>query len=212
MKGLFLNTYYSSIGNMKLFSLLVLAAAAVVVATGNPTAQELFVYLTVTALSVNAVVSSRKDASSKWNKYEITMPLRRKEIIQCKYLSYGFWVMAGTAFALVITVVTLILHKGSNLPYGVSNLFSVFVLGIGISILTGSLFYPLSYLAGIEKSETILFISILSAIGISIAVLNLLNRFLDSAVWRILLFMAFYLVLFGISYLLTYFIYSKKEF
>lgn len=78
MKGLFLNNLYSSIGNIKLFLIIVFTVAAAVLVTGNPTAQELFVYLTITALSINAVASSRKDAVSNWNKFEITMPVGGK--------------------------------------------------------------------------------------------------------------------------------------
>lgn len=212
MKGLLLNGFYSAVGNIKLFLLIVLITGATLIATGNPTAQESFIYITITALSVNAVVSSRKDAISKWNKFEITMPVRRRDIVACKYSSYMLWVLAGTLLALVVTAVATLIHKNSNLPLGTANLYSTFTLGIGISFLTGALFYPFSYLVGIEKSETVLIISILAAIGLTIAALHILNQFIASFAARMVMFIIFFLSAFAISYILTLSMYLKKEF
>lgn len=212
MKGLFLNSIYSSIGNIKLFLLIVLGIAVTVMITGNPTAQELFVYITITAFSMNAVVSSRKDAASKWNKFELTMPILRKQVIQSKYLSYLFWVITGTALALIVTLTASLIHSNANVPYGIRNLCSMFSLGIGIALLTGSLFYPISYIVGLEKSETVLNISVLAAIGLAITALHVLNLLIAFFAVRVAAFIIFYLVIFSISYGLTLLIYFKKEF
>lgn len=211
MKGLFLNNLYSSIGNIKLFLIIVFTVAAAVLATGNPTAQELFVYITITALSINAVVSSRKDAVSNWDKFEITMPVRRKDVIRSKYLTYVFWLAVGVVIALVISVVTMLIHGNRNLLYGMSNFYSIFVLGVGISLFTGALFFPIAYIAGIDKSETILIISVLMAIGLAVLILNMLNQFFSGFDVRMGIFVIFYILFFAVSYLLTLGIYEKKE-
>lgn len=212
MRGLILNGFYSSIGNIKLLFAMVAVAAGAVIITGNPTAQELFVYITITALSVNAVVSSRKDNASKWNKYEITLPILRKDIIKSKYFAYALWVGVGTFTTLVVIAVTMLIHGDSNLLSSMENLYSMFALGIGIALLTGGLFYPASYMVGIDKSETILVLSILMAIGLAIVTLNTLNLFIFSFAVRIVVFIAFYTVFFLISYILTLCIFYKKEF
>ncbi len=161
MKGLLLNEFYSAVGNIKLFLFIALAAAISLIVTGSPTAQELFVYITITALSVNAVVSFRKDA--------VCLP-------------------------------------------GTGALPSMFNLGIGISLLTGALFYPLSYRFGIDKSETILIISIISAILLSIVTLNILNRYIPSFSTRMSVFILLYSASFAASYKTTLLLYQKKEF
>lgn len=211
MKGLFINNFYSSIGNIKLFLTIVLAAAAFVLVTGNPTAQELFVYITITALSINGVVSSRKDAISNWNKFEITMPIKRKDIIKSKYMSYVFWLGIGTALAFVVTMVTILIHRNSNLLYETSNFYSMFVLGIGISLFTGALFFPIAYIVGIDKSETILIISVLFAIGLAVIILTVLNQFITYFIIRMVIFVIICIVFFAVSYILTLGIYTKKE-
>lgn len=211
MKGLFLNGFYATIGNIKLFLWIVLAVGAFLLATGNPTLQELFVYITITALSGNGVISARKDAVSKWNKYEITMPVRRKEIVQCKYLSYLFWVFASTVLAGLVTAAAMLIHGDSFLAIGGAGLASMFALGIGIAVLTGGFFYPLSYLFGVEKSETALIISILAAMGFAIVSLNLLHTLHFTFSLRMGAFIAAYMLLFVCSYALSLLLYSKKE-
>lgn len=211
MKGLFLNNLYSSIGNIKLFMMIVFTVAAAVLVTGNPTAQELFVYITITALSINSVVSSRKDAVSNWNKFEITMPVRRNDVIKSKYLTYLFWLAVGVGIALVVTVVTMLIYRNSNLLNGMSNFNSMFVLGIGISLFTGALFFPIAYIVGIDKSETILIISLLLAIGLAILILNVLNQFIFDFHVRMAIFIIIYILFFAVSYILTLGIYAKKD-
>lgn len=212
MKGLFLNNFYSTMGELRLFLALALLGAAWVIVTGDSTALEIFVYVIITMLAIHTVGGSRRDAASRWNKFEITMPVCRKEIIRCKYLSYLFWTIAGAALSLSVTIAATWIHSGSILLYGLSNVCSMFALGIGIAMLTGAFFYPLSYLAGVDKSETILSISVMAAVGAAIVVLNILNRHVDSFGVRMTLFILGYLLLFALSYGLTAALYRKKEF
>lgn len=211
MKGLFLNHFYASIGDMKLFLVVVVIAAAAAIVTGNPTAQEIFVYITITALSISAVASSRKGAVSNWDKFEITMPVQRKEIVKSRYLIYSFWLAVGVVIALAVTLVTMRIHKNSNLLHEMSNFYSMFVLGIGLSLLTGSLFFPIACLAGLDKSETILIISFLLSIGLTVLILNVLNYFITYFAIRMAAFIILYLIFFLGSYILTRGIYAKKE-
>lgn len=205
MKGLFLNGIYSALGNMKLFLLVVLAMAAVLLATGYTTVQELFVYITITAFSANAVVSLRRDADSKWNKYEITMPVRRRDIVTCKYVSYVFWVLVGAVLALAVAYAARLIHGTSG------DLSSMMIIGTGISVLTGALFYPLSYVVGEKKSETVLIISIIAAIGLTVGILNVLGHYTaDSAVKR-LAYCVFAVIAFAASYGLALLLYRRRE-
>lgn len=212
MKGLFLNGFYATVGNMRIFMAVVFLAAAVLLATGNPTAQELFVYITITALSIQGVVSARKDSVSQWNKYEITMPVRRKDIVKCKYISYLFWVGTGTVLAAAVTSITMVIHGASDMFPDISRLYSMFVLGIGISVLTGTVFYPLFYLCGSDKSETVLMISVIVAVGASVFILSLLNKWLPAFSVRCGVFAAVYMLLFAVSYFLSLSVYLRKEF
>ncbi len=223
MKGLILDNFYKTINSMKLFVLFVIGAGIALLVTGNDTLLELFVYIAITALSVTALSGMRKDSDAKWNKYELTLPVTRKHIISSKYISYLFWVFAGTVIALVFTGLVVIIH-GNVFVYGfrdvfriwISGYFSLFTLGIGIAVMVGALFYPLAYLLGADKSETLLVISVISSVGLAIFLIWLANRGIGSeAEYYYMRLGAFILTCF-LMYLASYFIahsiYKNKEF
>lgn len=213
MKGLFLDNFFKTIGGMKLLLFLVLIVGIAVTITGNDTALRIFVYLSITALSVTAVASMRKDADVKWNKYELTLPVTRKVIIKSKYVSYLFWVLIGTIIAAVFIALAHLFHGNIFFAYGVQDIASLFGLGIGIAILVGALFFPLAYLVGIDKSEVLLVISIIGGIGLAFLFVWLINQG-DIADYYVELgiFDASCVLLFAISYFATNDIYKNREF
>jgi len=213
MKGLFLDNFYKTINNMKLFAILVFAVAIALLVTGNDTIMELFVYISITALSVNAVSSMRKDADAKWNKYELTLPVTRKDIIKCKYISYLFWVLIGTGIAAVFTGLAVLIHGNVFFVFGSRDVISLFALGIGIAMMVGALFYPMSYLFGIDKSETLLVVSVIGGVGLAVFLIWVINRGEVLNYYpRLGIFVLTYILIFAASYLFTRSIYIKKEF
>lgn len=210
MRGLFLNGFYSAAGYIRVYLFFIAAAAAAVLFMGNDTAIELFVYITVPLIAMNAVAVSGRDIACRWSKFEITLPVRRSDIIKSRYMIYLFWSMVGAVFAFAVSVASM--FRQGTLFVDVSGLCSMFALGIGISILAGAFFHPLCCLAGADKNEIVLLISILLAVGTAIVSLNILNRFLSSFAVRMGIFIAFYCLVFAVSYLLSLCIYLKKEF
>lgn len=204
MKGLFLNGFYAAVGSVKLFLLLVAAAGAALLVFGGSTAQELFVYLSVTALSVNGVAGMHN--ASSWNKFAITLPVRRRDVVRCQFLNHLFWVLVGTVIALLVTAAAARLH-------GNGSTVSMFVLGIGISLLTAAIFYPAAHLLGTERSEAVLVLSVLGAVGLSVGCVGFLNRFPAlSSPRRTALFIAFYLLTLLASYRITVGVHARKEY
>lgn len=213
MKGLFLDNFYKTAGSMKLFVFFVLAAGLAVLVTGNDTLLELFVYLAITALSVNGISGMRKDAEVKWNKLELTLPVRRADIIKSKYLSYLFWVLTGVVTAAVFTVLAVAIHGNVFFVYGLRDINSLFTLGTGIALLAGALFYPLAYLFGADKSETLLVISVIGSIGLAVSLIWLVNLNGTLSYYaRLGVFALAVVLVFGGSYGFTKVLYCGKEF
>lgn len=215
MKGLFFDNFYKTISSMTLFAFLILVAAIALLITGNYTILELFVYVSITALSANAVSSMRKDADAKWNKYELTLPVTRKEIIKCKYASYLFWVFVGTIIAAVITALAVIIHGNIFFAYGFRDVISLFSLGIGIAVMVGALFFPMAYVFGADRSETLLVISVIGSVGLAVLLVWLVNQVNSEVVPyypRLVIFVLAYILLYFVSYIITRSIYNKKEF
>lgn len=213
MKGLFLDNFYKTISSMKLFGLLVLIVAIILLAIGDYNTLPLFVYISITALSVNAVSSMRKDADAKWNKYELVLPVTRKDIIKCKYLSYLFWVLIGTVIAAIFISLAVLIHGNIYFAYGFRDVFTLFAFGIGIAVIVGALFYPMAYLFGVDKSETLLVISVIGSVGLAVLLTWLINQ-VDALIYYpgLGVFVLAYILIYLASYLVTGSIYNKKEF
>lgn len=205
MKGLFLNGFYSTISGIKLLLVLLLWAAAAVI-TGNATVCELFVYAVITALPLYAAAGMRRDAATHWDRFELTLPVRRRDIIRCKYVSYLFWVLIGAALAGAMAVATRLIH-------GVSvGILSTLVLGCGISLLAGALYFLLAHICGAQISEAILFLSVLGGIGLAVIFVNVLHALaLSSRIGTAVLGVSC-LALFALSYAGSAAVYSRREY
>lgn len=213
MKGLFLDNFYKTVGSIKLFAFLVLGVGIAVLVTGNATTLELFVYIAITALSVNGVTGMRKDADVKWSKLELTLPVRRSDIIKSKYISYLFWVLIGIVTASIFTALAVAIHGNVFFVYGFRDVSSLFTLGTAIALMAGALFYPLAYLFGVDKSETLLVVSVIGSIGLAIFFIWIVNlNEILGYYTRLGIFGFIAVLIFFLSSIITTIIYHRKEF
>lgn len=210
MKGLFLNSFYEAWNNLRVVGILILVFGIGVICSGNATLAELFPYITISAFAVSSIATLRKDSVSQWNKYELTLPIKRKNIISGKYISYIFWTLCGLAVSAVIVFITLIAHE-NLFAYGLRDCFSLFSLGMGLAIIAGAIFYPLAILCGADKSEILLAISVVLSICTSITIINAVNILKFSYAARLIIFNLAYVLIYAISYLLSKGLYANKE-
>lgn len=219
MIGLLKNNFYGAIGSAILFLIVFIAAGAVLLITGNPVLLYILTMVSATAFAFNAVAGFRKEASSKWSNYELTTPIRRKDIVKSRYVSHMSWMAFGILLAAVFVVLTALLH-GSRCFYTVErDPLVLFCLSVGIALLLGVIYYPAIYFFGADKSEVIMIISLLGSVGISYAIIWLLNaingfRLLTDPEFYFLMavFMGIVVLLFVLSYFLTVFVFRKKEY
>ena len=160
----------------------------------------------------------RKESASKWEKYKLTLPISRKDIIESQYISHTIWSIAGVAVVAVFMAFTVIIHGDQYFYYGFRDAITL-VLGGGIlAILIGAISYPLYYLWGAEKTEVILVISVIGSIGIVFALTMLVNTFSDGNVSDTLYYISLVIVtaVTIIAYVSSYFIskciFQKREY
>jgi ABC-2 type transport system permease protein len=94
------------------------------------------------------ITSLAYDERSRWDRYALTMPVSRKEIVLSKYL-LGLILLT---FALLINIIFLIL-------FGSSPLGEVFILTLslfGIGLVSLSIILPLMYKYGVENGRLLL--------------------------------------------------------
>ena len=163
------------------------------------------------AISTIAIYNSiTSDASSKWNKNVITMPVSRDQIIGTKYILYILLSAAG------IIVVLAALGILSLLGAAVTVYALLFNTSIGVSaaLLAGGISLPCVYFFDPEKSQIVFLISFIASSGIITALVLLINLFMPVKDNTLL---AFYIVLaisfawFVVSYKIASVLYRKRD-
>lgn len=163
------------------------------------------------AISTIAVYNSiTSDASSKWNKNVITMPVSRDQIIGTKYILYIMLSAAG------IIVVLAALGILSMLGAAVTVYALLFNTSIGVSaaLLAGGISLPCVYFFDPEKSQIVFLISFIASSWIITALVLLINLFMPVKDNTLL---AFYIVLaisfawFVVSYKIASVLYRKRD-
>lgn len=219
MIGLLKNNFYGAIGSAVIFLVVFLSAGLALLITGNPPLLNILVIISATAFAFNAASGFRKEASTKWNKYELTTPVRRKDIVKSRYIGHLIWIVVGVVLSAVFVSLAVLLHGNLYFYHVVRDPLTLFCLSVGIALLVGTLYYPAIYLFGADRNEVIIIISLLGAVGIAFAIIWLINARNDFKVLSdpeyylfIALFLGIVIVLFLLSYFLTVAIYRGKEY
>ncbi len=217
MKGLFRNNLYATLSNTKIFSGIMLLLGVFVVAMDNKIPSLIIGYtlLGMIGFSLNAIASLRKESATKWSKYMLTAPIKRSDIIKSCFLNLLLWLIVGMTFAGVVITLSVKLH---GFPFDRStDIFLLFVVGVGISLFMGSIFFPLFYLGGEERNEVFLVVSLLCSIAIIMGLTTFINTlFPNMTTFQLILGGIMILVCaflaFAISFPLTVAILKKKEY
>lgn len=219
MNGLLKNSFYGALGSAKILLAVFLAAGIALLISGNPTLLNILGLITATVFSFNAVSGFRKEAATKWSKYELTAPVRRKDIVKCRYINHIIWISAGVLLSAVFIGLTVLFHGNNYFYYEVRDPLTLFCVSTATALFMGTLFYPAIYFFGTDRSEIMIIVSLLGAIGLSIGTMWAINAGYDFSSLSdpeyflcLAVFMAVAIISFVLSYFLTYFIYRRKEY
>ncbi len=217
MKGLIRNNFYNVLGSFKLMLILgiVLLLAIIIFAVYFPTNDSLISVLIggilggAGGLTMSAI---QKDSASKWNKFELTMPIDRRDVIKARYISFLLYII----IAIVLSILSVTLF---HMISGYINLERVgfgFTFGIAFALSLPTFMTPLILIFGEDKNEGIMMISVVLTLGLFIGSSALLTPFLSDFSNANLIFRLGYLisstVLFIVSYFLSRHLYINKEF
>lgn len=218
MKGLLKNNFYATLSNVKVFSIVMLLLGAFVVAMDNKTPSLIigYILLGMIGFSLNSIASLRKESATKWSKYKLTAPVKRSAIVQSYFLSLLLWLIVGMIFAGIGVALSIMLH---GFPFDRNtDVFMLFVVGIGISLFMGAIFFPLFYLGGEERNEVILVVSLLCGIGLVAGLTTFINTLFPVPMTTAqiilggMIILASALLVFIFSYPLTAYLYHKREY
>lgn len=216
MKGLIRNNFYTVEGSLKLTLLISILAAVVLVVAGKLTRDSGNLFSLIIggnlggfgALSATAI---QKDAASKWDRFELTMPVSRTDVVTARYLSCMFYIFIGIIMALLNVLVFYLAAGTVNLErmsYG-------FVFGLGFALSLPTFMIPLTMIFGADKNESLTLVAIFAGLALFVGARVLMTPLLTDAANADFVFragyMAFSVVLFGASYLLSCWLYRRKE-
>lgn len=163
------------------------------------------------AISTIAVYNSiTSDASSKWNKNVITMPVSRDQIIGTKYILYILLSAAG----IIVVLATLGILSLLGAAVTVYALLFNTSIGVSAALLAGGISLPCVYFFDPEKSQIVFLVSFIASTGIITALVLLINLFMPVKDNTLL---AFYIVLaisfawFVVSYKIASVLYRKRD-
>lgn len=216
MRGLIKNNFYTVEGSLKATILVcfiaVIASSIAGIYFPNNAALSVCVISGILgafgALSGTAI---QKDGASKWNKFELTMPINRNDVIKARYISFVLYILIG-AFMAILSVLLFYAVTGTvnleRVGYG-------FAFGIAFAMSIPTFMTPLVLVFGSDKGEILLMVSITISLGLFFVSSAVLTPFLrdfsnDNLVFR-LGFFVFSVLLFAVSYFLSVFLYKKKE-
>ena len=212
MKGLILNNLYTVEKSIKSSTILAIAVVIGLMITKTPMALKVAIFLPFLLVPVHAFEVLKHDAMSGWNKFELTLPLTRKTIITSKYVTF---LLLFILSALIVSVPFLIAHV-FIFPTMTPLFFNFFLRGMGLILCMATLTYPLTYILGTEKSDTVT----ISSVGFSLGMFFLLSVLLQMLIGTIegfdeifsVTFLSVSILLLVISYFTSNEIYKRKEF
>ena len=163
----------------------------------------------VLLFSMMAITSFSYDDLAKWDKYALSLPVTRKEMVLSKYILATILSVVGALLALLATIgVSLI-----NTPVSINEQLLITYALFATSIIFISILLPLIYKFGVEKSRIMMIlvfavptamVFVLSSIGFQLPTESQLMMLLYAS--PIIL-----IALYSISYFISYSVYKKKD-
>lgn len=218
MKGLLKNNFYAALSNGKAFAVVMLLLGVFAVAMDNKIPSLIIGYmlLSMIGFSLNSIASLRKESATRWSKYKLTTPVKRSAIVQSYFVSFVLWLIVGMVFAGIGVSLSIMLH---GFPFDRNtDVFMLFVVGVGISLFMGAIFFPLFYWGGEDRNEVFLVIGFLGGMGLVMGLTTFINTLFPAPMTTAqiilggVMILASALVAFLFSCPLTVYVFRRKEY
>lgn len=216
MKGLLLTNYYLVYRTFFMFMGIAILGSGFVFYFGNASMYRLIATFIILFAAIPALEVIKYESKSGYEKYVLTLPVTRNNIVQSHYLFYFLVVIIGTLLSYGIFYIYSFV---SDTPID-NDIFKSVSLGTFIILNAGAIAYPLLYVFGAEKSDAItiggacgglvIYFGLQSVIGYLIEQFPISN--LNSSLYVSILYTIFGIIIYIFSFVISVFIYRKKEF
>ncbi len=222
MKGLIIKDLLQLKSYLKSLIFFIFIFICVSLEPQNTSTDGLLIIMMTLGLGMFGIATFSYDEMAKANKYILTFPLTKKEIVLSKYILQFILTITGAILGIILSVIiSLVLNKGIPSFIDLISIALSGMFGIG---LVESIQMPCFYKFGAEKGRIYMFIiTIVVAFGAGAIVmlgekmtntfsinLSSINNILE--VFFPIILLGVILIEYFISYKISYKIYSKKEF
>ena len=209
MHGLIQKDLYSLRGSLKSILLITIVFGVIFIPQAGGVSLIAVMVFMMSSLVISTI---SMDDFVKWDKYALTLPLSRKDIVKSKYELLLLLSITGAVIGLVVTTAyNLVVNQAS-----VEDMLMMGIMMVAISITLLGIVMPVIYKFGVEKARILMmaciFLPIVLILGLVYAADNFGNGLPEVSN---LLIIAITLVISAVVFLLSYFvslrIYSKTD-
>lgn len=161
MNGLIRNNFYSMESNLKISFILAAVLIFSPLIINNAVIYPMIIAVQIFLFVVNTGTALHADEAAKWNKFELTLPIKRSTIIGAKYITFAILIL----FGLLMGLCTTLCINLSGQTWSFSSTLWGYEYGLVLSFFSISLMYPIVLKIGTEKNELVLILSAFAAIG-----------------------------------------------
>lgn len=216
MQGLIRNHYYKIVSNLKILLIFILLTGVIILIFGGKKEIPLFVFLCLNVIGFPFIssIDLRKNNIDKWNRYVLSLPVRRCEIVKSVFAMQGITILIGSMLSAILFLTSFLIHGFAFYRY--IDVVLLFSSAIGISLIMNSIFLPFSYLDSNNRTEAMSIISLIISVAIMVGLIAVINILLEKptdielmifAIGNLVLSIAVFLI----SCSLTVGIYSKQD-
>ncbi|WP_342552383.1 ABC-2 transporter permease [Paenibacillus sp. FSL R7-0652] len=213
MKGLLMTSYYLVYRSSLWYTGLAILLSVIILTYADDSMHRLAAMLNILLMVMSALDVIKFEGKSGYDKYVLTLPVSRSHVVQSHYLFYFLVVIYGVLLSFAIFYVYSLV-SGTE----IYNMFHAIFFGTFAVLITGGINFPLYYIFGPEKSDSITLGSVGGAILITIVSQGIVGGLAtslnanDPDQFVPIIYLLFGLLVYIISLCVSMFIYQKKEF
>ncbi|WP_413407552.1 ABC-2 transporter permease [Paenibacillus amylolyticus] len=213
MNGLLLTSYYLVYRSSFLYTGLAILLSVIILTFADASMHRLVALLNILLMVMSALDVIKFEGKSGYDKYVLTLPVSRSTIVQSHYLFYFLVVIYGVILSYSIFYVYDLV---SGTP--INEMSNSIFFGIFAVLLTGAINFPLYYIFGPEKSDSITLGSVGGAILVTIVSQSLVGYVasffnpINPDLLAPIIYLIFGVIVYIVSLWAAILIYRRKEF
>lgn len=154
------------------------------------------------------------DKENNWNKYALTMPVSRRDIVRAKYMLNIIGLLLGSILGFLLTLIGNFFYK---IDLDFNSFINILIISMAFFLILSAIDLPTLFKWGTNKGKIVLMIVLFTLIAIIFQIIEkaynyILNISSIDTIKLNLLIILISILIYFISYKISLYIMSKKEY